>query len=279
VKSRNQPPQMLNDNDTSVVYRGPFVVLVNGYSASASEIFAAAIQDYKRGVIMGSTTYGKGTVQQVFNLDDYVSASFKDLKPLGSVKISISKFYRINGGSTQLDGVTPDIQVPDPYEYLYVKEKASEYPLNWDKIPAANYQPWGNMPDRPKVQMSTSLPSWNSPPDIDKLRSAAEGSMAQDSSIELMKAEALQYKKQKDNSAYPLNLADYRKQQKEQTENNKKFEGISKVIPAMKVLPTTHESARMAADTNEAKSENQWLKPLTKDAELYEATRVIDNMK
>src|SRR6185312_747819 len=95
VKSRTQPPQMLDDNDTSVVYRGPFVVLVNGYSASASEIFAAAIQDYKRGVIMGSTTYGKGTVQQIFNLDDYVSASFKDLKPLGSVKITISKFYRI----------------------------------------------------------------------------------------------------------------------------------------------------------------------------------------
>ena len=113
IKNRAQQAQVLADNDTSIYYNGPLVVLVNGYSASASEIFAAAIQDYKRGVIMGSTTYGKGTVQQIFDLDDYVSASFKDLKPLGSVKITISKFYRIDGGTTQRDGVTPDVTVPD----------------------------------------------------------------------------------------------------------------------------------------------------------------------
>jgi len=278
VKSRTQPPQMLDDNDTSVVYRGPFVVLVNGYSASASEIFAAAIQDYKRGVIMGSTTYGKGTVQQIFNLDDYVSASFKDLKPLGSVKITISKFYRINGGSTQLDGVTPDIQVPDSYEYLYQKEKASEYPVNFDRIPPADYRTWGASVDKPKMP-SFAPSTWNSPPDFPKLKADAENNMAGDSAIQLIKAQALQYKKQKDNSLYPLNLEDYRKQQKEQTDNNKKFEGISKVNPLMKVYPTSKESAKMANDTNEAKTENQWLKQLTKDPELFEATKVIGDMK
>jgi len=261
IKNHNQQAQTLDDKDTNVVYSGPFVVLVNGYSASASEIFAAAIQDYKRGVIMGSTTYGKGTVQQIFNLDDYVSASFKDLKPLGSVKITISKFYRINGGSTQLDGVTPDIAVPDRDEYLYEKEKQSEYPINWDKIAPANYQTWKNAPD------------------IDKLRADADKNMATDTAIQLISQQALQYKKQKENTVYPLNLQEYRAQRKAETEENKKFEAISRVIPEMNVHAVEAETVKMNADSNEAKTEKVWLKQLTKDPELYEATRVLDNMK
>lgn len=261
IRNTGRPAQSMDDNDTTVFYRGPFIVLVNGYSASASEIFAAAIQDYKRGIIMGSNTYGKGTVQQIFNLDNYVPASYKDMRPLGSVKITISKFYRINGGSTQLDGVTPDIQVPDADEYLYVKEKASDYPIKWDKIPAADYQTWSNVPD------------------YAGLRADAEKDMASDSAIQLIKQESLQFKKQKDKNMYPLNLKDYQAFQKQLVDENKKFKAIGNVIPEMNILPVSEEGTKMAADTNEAKTEKSWFKQLTKDPELYEATKVIDDMK
>ena len=109
-------PNILNDNDPRVQYCGPLVVLVNKYSASASEILAAAIQDYKRGVVMGSTsTYGKGTVQRIFDLDDAMPAEFNSVKPFGSLKLTTQKFYRINGGSTQFKGVVSDIVLPDLY--------------------------------------------------------------------------------------------------------------------------------------------------------------------
>jgi carboxyl-terminal processing protease len=159
-----------------------------------------------------------------------------------------------------------------------VKEKESEYPVNWDRIPPADYRTWGANVDKTKLP-SFNAAAWNSPPDLPKLKTEAESNMSGDTAIQLIKEQALQYKKQKDNSLYSLNLADYRKQQKEQTDNNKKFEAISKVIPLMKVYPTSKESAKMANDTNETKTENQWLKQLTKDPELYEATRVIGNMK
>lgn len=261
IKGHANQVQVLTANDTAAIYKGPLIVLVNGYSASASEIFAAAIQDYKRGVIMGSPTYGKGTVQQIFDLDDYVSPSFKSLKPLGSVKITISKFYRINGGTTQRDGVTPDIQLPDSYSALYVKEKNSDYPMPWDKIKPATYT------------------IWNNPPDYDKLRSSANKDVAHDSAFILISEEAQNNKKLRDHGEVSLNLEQFRKQQKEQTEENKKFGAITKVIGDMKIIPTTGEDQKMQADTNEMASEKKWMKQLTKDPELYEATRVIDYMR
>src|SRR6185369_8735195 len=119
----------LRDKDRSVLYSGPLAVMVNEFSASASEIFAAAIQDYGRGVIIGSTsTYGKGTVQRSFGLDpeNFMAANSE----LGSLKLTQQKYYRINGGSVQLKGVIPDIVVPDYYEYLKFRERDS-----WNALP------------------------------------------------------------------------------------------------------------------------------------------------
>ncbi|HVA97365.1 MAG TPA: carboxy terminal-processing peptidase, partial [Bacteroidia bacterium] len=144
VKRRGATAISLNDNDPSVTYDGPLVVMVNTNSASASEIFAAAIQDYKRGIIIGSQSFGKGTVQQFFNLDDYLSGSYDSLKPMGSIKITIEKFYRINGGATQIKGVTPDIVLPYVYQYIDEREKDQDYPLPWDKIDSAKYQTWND---------------------------------------------------------------------------------------------------------------------------------------
>jgi len=302
IKSRNgEPPKSLASKDTNAYYDGPLLVLVNGASASASEIFAAAIQDYKRGAIMGSQTYGKGTVQQVFTLDDKIAPAYSNLKPLGSVKITISKFYRINGGTTQRDGVTPDILMPDPYQYLYEKEKDADYSLKWDKIQPAAYKLWGNEPD---------------------LKTLSEKSLERtgnDSIFNLIREEAKNFKSERDSTLYSLNLDEFRKAEKQRTEYNKRFDAISKPLRFEKVqsiqlintildksatkdssyasMTSSHgenqfagqyrvfisatkgEKDKMRADTNEAKSENSWLKKLTRDPELFEATRVMGDIK
>src|ERR1700735_4690484 len=141
VRDRDGKPQILPDHDRSVLYDGPLAVMVNELSASASEIFAAAIQDYKRGVIIGSTsTYGKGTVQSNIGLD---KLGFLDANSeLGTIKLTLQKFYRISGGSTQLRGVYSDIVLPDAYEYFKIREKDNPDALPWDEIQKADYTPW-----------------------------------------------------------------------------------------------------------------------------------------
>jgi len=295
IKSPGVKPKTLSSYDTAALYKGPLLVMVNGASASASEIFAAAIQDYKRGVIMGSQTYGKGTVQQIFTLDDKISPSFNNLKPLGSIKITISKFYRINGGTTQKDGVMPDVLMPDPYQFIYEKEKDADYPLAWDKITPANYKEWSHAPDEGYLASQSLKRTSN------------------DSIFNLIRDEARNFKNERDSSLFSLNLDEYRKAEKQRTEYSKRFAAINKTLPFEKIVPvegvklspsdkstekdtlyasapvagqfrvlisaTNQEKDKMRADTNEAKSENLWLKRLTKDPELFEATRVIGDMK
>ncbi|BCV61509.1 tail-specific protease [Shewanella algae] len=130
------------DNDGKSYYDGPLTVMVDRYSASASEIFAAALQDYGRALIIGESTFGKGTVQQHKSL-----GRIYDLyeKPVGHVQYTIAKFYRINGGSTQLKGVTPDIPFPSALEPGEYGEAEEDNALPWDKVPVAKYQPLGEI--------------------------------------------------------------------------------------------------------------------------------------
>lgn len=138
VKYRGENPNIRSDKDKRIQWDGPLVVLVNELSASASEIFAAAMQDYNRAVIIGSKqSFGKGTVQNVLPLNNY----FKYEKDLGALKMTIQKFYRINGGSTQLKGVVSDIAMPDKYTYFEIGERDEKNPLSWDKIEPAEYTP------------------------------------------------------------------------------------------------------------------------------------------
>ena len=149
VKSRQRKPYVLEDEDPAVQYQGPLIVLVNHFSASASEIIAAALQDYNRAIVVGgSSTFGKGTVQRFHELDRFIVGN-NDLKPLGEVKITTQKFYRVNGGSTQLKGVVPDIILPSPYNYIDAGEKDLETPLGWSEIePVDHNQHVMVLPDR-----------------------------------------------------------------------------------------------------------------------------------
>ena len=144
VKSIGGRKEVLRDNDPSILWDGPLVVLVNEFSASASEILAAALQDYNRAVILGSKqTYGKGTVQNIVDLNNVISGN--TYGDLGSLKITTDKFYRVNGGSTQLEGVKSDIIFPNRYSYIDIGEKDLENPLSWDKIDPARYNNSGKI--------------------------------------------------------------------------------------------------------------------------------------
>ena len=150
VKSIGGRKEVLRDNDPSILWDGPLVVLVNEFSASASEILAAALQDYNRAVILGSKqTYGKGTVQNIVDLNNVISGN--TYGDLGSLKITTDKFYRVNGGSTQLEGVKSDIIFPNRYSYIDIGEKDLENPLSWDKIDPARYNNSDNIFNYSKV--------------------------------------------------------------------------------------------------------------------------------
>jgi carboxyl-terminal processing protease len=145
VQVRNSSGRISTEEDTDpgMAWEGPLAVLVNRYSASASEIFAAAIQDYGRGLVIGETTFGKGTVENLVDLDDYAPAS--DVGKMGQLKITMAQFFRVNGGSTQNRGVVPDIRFPsagDPEDY---GERSLENALPWTSIPTASYKPEGDM--------------------------------------------------------------------------------------------------------------------------------------
>jgi len=262
VKSGRGRAESIADQDPQVQYAGPLVVLVNKYSASASEILAAALQDYHRAIIMGSTTYGKGTVQQVFDLDKAVSSpELKALKPLGSLKLTIQKFYRVNGGSTQFKGVVPDITLPDVLASYAKGEQESEYPLLWDEIAPAAYQPTNTLPA------------------VDKLRAASAARVAASPGFRLITDAAERATVRRKQTNLSLNLAAYRATQQQARDANKQQTAAQTALPALDVAQLTAD-ARPAGDSTAAKRLARFLKPLRKDAAIAEAVAVMgDELK
>ena len=261
VKSGRGRIQAIADEDPQVQYTGPLVVLVNKYSASASEILAAAMQDYHRAIILGSTTYGKGTVQQVFDLDNAVTPEVSALKPLGSLKLTIQKFYRVNGGSTQFKGVVPDITVPDALAAFAKGEQESEYPLLWDEIAPATYQPTDFL----------SLPT------INRLRAASAARVAVSPGFHLITEASARATERRKQTSLSLNLTAYRATQQQARAASKQQTAAQNALPALDVaqLPADARTAGSGPDSVAAKRLARFLKPLRKDAELAEAVAVI----
>ncbi|MBS1947497.1 MAG: carboxy terminal-processing peptidase [Bacteroidetes bacterium] len=259
VKDRDGRAQVLSDHDKSVLYDGPLAVMVNEYSASASEIFAAAIQDYKRGIIIGSTsTYGKGTVQRNIGLDRTMGIMDPNSQ-LGSVKLTLQKFYRINGGSTQLKGVSSDIVLPDVLEYSKVREKDNPDALPWDEIQKADYSPWKYAYD------------------LNVIKKESEERLKNNPSFGLIRANAEWLDKQNDKK-YPLNIEKYREEQKQIKATVKQIETLSKLQKPMNVLGLPQDADRYAGDKDKQKRYEQWLKGLGTDIYLNEAINVEDDM-
>ncbi|TAE56512.1 MAG: tail-specific protease [Bacteroidetes bacterium] len=262
VKSRNTEPQILADRDPSVLYDGALVVLVNSFSASASEIMAAAIQDYGRGVIIGSSsTFGKGTVQRFYDLDDFVRTS-NDVKPLGQIKLTTQKFYRINGGATQLRGVVPDLVLPDQYSQLEMGEKDQEHSMAWDEISPVPYQSWKN----------------SVAPRLNKIRSSSQNRVQANPTFALINENADRLKRRQDQSVYSLNIDEYRADQKELDAESERYKNLFKEIPGLSVKTPTADAPAIQSDSVKVKRNNTWHESLRKDVYVYEAMQVLKDL-
>jgi carboxyl-terminal processing protease len=260
VKQKQFPAKVLYDTDPSVTYDGPLVVMVNENSASASEILAAAIQDYGRGVIIGSnTSFGKGTVQQFLNLDDYLLPQFDSLKPLGSVKLTIQKFYRISGGSTQLRGVTPDIVLPDLLKYYKYGEKELEYPMQWDEIAPSSYDKWKGY-------------------DLATIKKKSDERVSKNPLFNLADDEAKKLKQEYDNSVVSLNFKKFREDREKNEAEMKKYDELQKEVNGMDFTNPSDDMDALRSDSVKMNENNRWFKNLKKDIYLYEAASVIGDM-
>ncbi|MCD4795210.1 MAG: carboxy terminal-processing peptidase [Bacteroidales bacterium] len=260
VRSRYGMPQVLDDKDSLILYEDDLVIMVNEFSASASEIMAAAIQDYNRGIIVGSNqTYGKGTVQRFLPFDRMVKSN-NDLKPLGELKITTQKFYRINGGATQLKGVKPDIILPDAYSELDIGEKELDNPIKWDEIPKADY---GII---------------NSAQDADYLRSESFKRISNDTSFQIIDNYSKYLKKLRDNTLVSLNIKDYMKEEKDKSLINKRFRNADNRISDLKFYTTKVDSLKFYSDTVKTAGTISWLKELKKDIYLEETFQIAVDM-
>ncbi|MFD1466769.1 carboxy terminal-processing peptidase [Hymenobacter caeli] len=251
--------QVLEDKDPRVQYSGPLVILVNKYSASASEILAAAMQDYKRAVIVGSTTYGKGTVQRIVDLDESLPNELNSLKPFGSLKFTTSKFYRVNGGSTQFKGVVPDVVLPDMYSYLEEGEKGSDYPLKWDEIAPARFR------------------AWNTPPAYDKLRAESKARVATNQSFNIMNEVTQMSLARKKESVESLNLATYRTKQRQSRIEADKYEAAQKATTALAFSPLSADVQAASGDSVKVNRGQRFTKNIKKDITIGEAVSIIEN--
>ncbi|HBR28045.1 MAG TPA: tail-specific protease, partial [Firmicutes bacterium] len=247
VQSKDQKGDItvFRDPDAGIVYDGPLVVMVNSLSASASEIVAAALQDYGRAVIVGSDhTFGKGTVQGMVNLDyflDYLYPRQAAYKPLGSLKLTEEKYYRINGGATQLKGVESDLILPDPYAYLEIGEKYYDYPLPWDQVKALNYQEWTGG-------------KW----DLATLRAQSAQRIAANLNFDTVQKNIELVCKQQEESLQPLKLAKF-------LERERKARLEAEQLNKTPDLSSGVEFKLLNGQAQNAELEQEWLKQLETD--------------
>jgi carboxyl-terminal processing protease len=262
VKSRNQKPQILADSDPRVQYDGPLIVMVNSLSASASEILAAAMQDYNRALIVGSpATFGKGTVQRFYDLDRLIR-SHNDLKPFGEIKLTMQKFYRINGGSTQLRGVTPDVVLPDNFMFIDLGEKEYDYPMAWTEIEPLAYQQNAYVLKNKSKLAATS-----------KLR------IGQDTVFQAITQQAERLKKQREERHYSLNLEKYKAWVEEREAANKQFDDmVDRDIPNFVAVNPQEDMDYIRMDESRIARNDSWLESLRKDIYLKETLNLMKDM-
>lgn len=262
VKSRDRKPYVLEDEDPAVQYRGPLIVMVNHFSASASEIIAAALQDYNRAIIVGSnSTFGKGTVQRFHALDRFIVGN-NDLKPLGEVKITTQKFYRINGGSTQLRGVEPDIVLPTTYNYIKVGEKEYGTPLKWTEIEPVDYDAAiAGLPDKEMLAAASAERVKNHP------------------TFQLIEERALSLKEQEESDlTYPLNIDSYEQILKEREEQNAKFKNMFKPIDDLVVKNLDSELNYINEDETRKANNEDLIAGIQKDVYIEEVMHIMKDM-
>ena len=261
VKSKGKKPEILKDFDQRAQYDGPLIVMVNSFSASASEILAAALQDYNRAVIVGSnSTFGKGTVQRFISLDRTVNGH-DEYKPLGDIKLTMQKFYRIDGRSTQKKGVTPDIILPDVYHYIATGEKDEKHPLNWDEIDPVTYS-------QSTMQVQNMA----------KLQQLSAERVKNNSTFQKVTANAHRFEHQRNHTEFNLELDAFKSEKDNQDKEAKLYEdmfdmAVVKGIKNLEVdLPSIH------ADESKEARNTDWIKSVSKDVYIQETLRIMRDL-
>jgi carboxyl-terminal processing protease len=263
VKAPGKSPRVLKDTDSELAYDGPLVVMVNQLSASASEIFAAAIQDYKRGIIIGGkSTFGKGTVQNVLDMDRAVNFTYNDVKPLGALKLTIQKYYRINGGTPQLKGVNPEIVVPDNYKYIEFGEKEQDFALPYDEIGSAKYEEWNKGTDLYASAIKNS-----------------RNRISENAKFQLIDEYAKWLKEERESSLISLNYETYRQEQEDFRNESEKYKNMRKAEKELAVTTNGYDEKQWKDNEEKMKEINQWFKGLRKDLYLSEAFAVAQDLK
>jgi carboxyl-terminal processing protease len=257
VKGREGKPVVLEDHARSALYTGPLTVMVNEFSASASEIFAAAIQDYKRGIIIGSTsTFGKGTVQRPYPLE---RSNIGVDSGLGTIKLTMEKFYRISGGSTQLRGVASDIVLPDAYEHSKYREKDQPDALPYDVIARATYSPF-----RTSYNMNSIAGESN-----ERIKN---NNVFNEIGIDA------DWLDKESNQPYPLNIDKYRQRQQEVKDTVAHIEKLGRLSQPMNLSFLAVDSAKYNADKDKGDRYHAWLNALSSDIYLKETVTVMGDM-
>lgn len=260
VRSKNNYVNIMEDRNPDVVWDGPLAIMINHNSASASEILAAAMQDYKRGIIVGTPSFGKGTVQSFVGLDQFLIPQLDSLTPyVGSVKITQQKFYRINGGATQLKGVTPDVLLPDPYELIELGEKEMDNPMPWDEIKKANYTEFNSINYNNLLKNSTAR-------------------VKKSDQFKLINEQSKEIKSKKDDTKYSINLDKYRLEMKYFKDQNKKYEDLRKEIKNFNGTLLEEDKLKSSADTAKLGRENRWANSISKDIYIHETTNILNDL-
>lgn len=265
VKGRDERSNVLRDNDKNVLYTGPLAVMVDEMSASASEIFAAAIQDYKRGLIIGSSsTYGKGSVQRSISLDpEAENRLLNKLAPnegLGDIKLTLQKYYRINGDATQLKGVVPDIVLPDRLEYVKFREKDNPLALNWDEINKADYKPWN--------------PGYNV---NNVIRGALEQSSNPAAEPFSKIREHVQWLDKNLDKEYPLNLQKFVAKQRAIRNTFKQLDSLTNLQNDLTVVPVNRGNESIL-DKDKKDKMDQFIKRVSNDIYVDKTVKVINDI-
>src|SRR6056297_703894 len=259
VRSSGQRKEVHEDKDERIQWDGPLVILVNELSASASEILAAAMQDYKRAVIIGSKqTFGKGTVQNVIPLDGIVRGN--EHGDLGAIKLTTQKFYRINGGSTQLEGVKSDIIVPDRYSYIDLGERDQQNPLGWDKITPADYKAWDGYID------------------FDDAVKKSKERMAINEQIKLIEENARWLKEQQDENLISLNYNAYVNKEQEAKKRSERFKSLRDYDSKLSFSSLQYEKELFTQDSVLREKRDRWHKDLARDIYVEEAVNVLKDL-
>lgn len=261
VRSTGEAKDVLSDRDKSITWDGPLVILVNEISASASEIMSAAMQDYKRAVIIGSKqTYGKGTVQNVVNLNNMLRNNTSG--DLGALAVTTQKYYRINGGSVQLEGVKSDVEVPGRFSFINVGEKDKDNPLPWDEIDAADFTPWENYFD-----YNTTI-------------TKSKERMSTNQQLKLIEKNAKWVKSKIDETLFSLNYKKYKAQLEQNDNEAKQFDAISDYKTNLTFDSTSYEKSLFEQDTTDLKEKRErWHESLSQDVYVEEALNVLEDLK